>query len=355
MNLLDRYLLRAILKTTGLVLLVLLSLSGFIDFIAQLDNIGEGTYGVTEAVMFVLLRLPRSAVDMLPIAALLGSLMGLGALAGQSELVVMRASGVSIARLAVSTVLAGIVLLVIMAALSEFVGPPLERFAEQYQALHRKGSFGGDSAESAWVKDGPLIVNVRPPEENEVRGAILVFELGGDQSLLSVGRADAAHLDIDERWLLENYRETRLAERPIQASSESRSSRAGSLNPELLELSVIDPEELTARGLFGYIAYLRGNGFDATRYEVVFWSRIATLVSVVIMTALALPFVFGTLRSSGAGARLMIGVLIGAGYFLINQTLISSSEVFELDPLLIAWLPTLVLGAVTLAALSRVR
>ncbi|MBA3562939.1 MAG: LPS export ABC transporter permease LptG [Gammaproteobacteria bacterium] len=354
-SLLDRYLLRAILATTGLVLFVLLALGGFIDFIAQLDGVGTGTFGVREAIFFVLLRLPQSAFEMLPIAALLGALMGLGALAGHSELVVMRAAGVSIARLAVSTVLAGIVLLILMAALGELVGPPLERFAEQYRTLHKKGSFGGDGVQSAWVKDGPLIVNVQAPQEGAIRGAIHVFELGGDQTLASVGRADAAHLDSGQRWLLENFRESLLTRRPIEARSESRSSRAGGINPELLQLSVVDPDELAARGLYNYIGYLRNNDLDARRYEVALWSRIATLTSVVIMAVLALPFVFGPLRSAGAGARLMVGVLIGAGYFLISKTLVNSSEVFELNPLLIAWLPTLALAVITLVALSRVR
>lgn len=177
----------------------------------------------------------------------------------------------------------------------------------------------------------------------------------GSQTLASLGRADAAHLDTEQRWLLENFRETLLARRPIEARSESRSSRAVGLNPELLELSVVDPNELAARGLYNYIGYLRDNDLDARRYEVAFWSRIATLTSVIIMTMLALPFVFGPLRSAGAGARLMVGVLIGAGYFLINKTLVNSSQVFELNPLLIAWLPTLALAAITWVALSRVR
>ncbi|CAN5120275.1 LPS export ABC transporter permease LptG [soil metagenome] len=354
MNLLDNYLLRAILASTGLVLLVLLALGGFIDLIAQLDGIGQGTFGVREALVFVLLRLPHTAFDMLPVAALLGALLGLGTLAGNSELIVMRAAGVSIARLAVSAVIAGAVLLIFAAALGELVGPPLERYAEQYRSLHKRGSFG-DPAQTTWVRDGDLIFNVQTPEEGQISGAILVFELGEDQSLLSIGRADSAHLDGEQRWRLENYRETLLARRPIEARREMRSARASGLNPDLLKLSVVDPDELAARGLYAYTRYLRANGLESSRYEVALWSRIAMLTSIVIMTVLALPFVFGSLRTTGAGGRLMIGLLIGAAYFLVSKTLVNSSEVFALDPLLIAWLPTLALAAFTLIALTRVR
>lgn len=354
MTIIDRYLLRVILLTTALVLFVLLALGGFIDFIAQLDGVGTGTFGVSEAIVYVLLRLPKNAFDMLPIAALLGALIGLGGLAGRSELVVMRAAGISVARLAVSAGLAGVVLLAVMAALGELVGPPLERYAEQFRTLHKKGHFGTDGTQSAWVKDGRLIVNVQAPGEDEARGAIYVFELGDGHSLERVGRADSAHLR-DGRWLLENYRETLPSRRPIEARSEPLSSRAGNLNPDLLELAVVDPGELAARGLYNYVRYLRSNGLDADRYELALWSRIASLASVLIMTALALPFVFGPLRSAGAGARLMVGVLIGAGYFLVSKTLVNSGEVFDLDPLLIAWLPTLALAVITVIGLSRVR
>jgi lipopolysaccharide export system permease protein len=73
------------------------------------------------------------------------------------------------------------------------------------------------------------------------------------------------------------------------------------------------------------------------------------------MPILALAFVFGSLRTGGTGGRLMIGVVIGLAYYLASEMLANSGQVFNLNPALIAWLPAIVLVAVTGIALARIR
>jgi lipopolysaccharide export system permease protein len=104
-----------------------------------------------------------------------------------------------------------------------------------------------------------------------------------------------------------------------------------------------------------YIGYLTLNGLDAHRYLVAYWSRIASVVSVVVMTVLALPFVFGGLRSAGAGARLVVGLIVGLSYYVAGQVLKSGGEVYGLDPLVIAWAPTAVLLLIASVAFARIR
>ena len=112
---------------------------------------------------------------------------------------------------------------------------------------------------------------------------------------------------------------------------------------------------LSARELLSYIAYLDKNNLDATKYETEFWYRVSRTFTVLIMPILALAFVFGSLRSGGSGGRLMIGVVIGLAYYLASESLANSGEVFNLNPIIISWLPTAALMAVTVFALSRVR
>ena len=104
-----------------------------------------------------------------------------------------------------------------------------------------------------------------------------------------------------------------------------------------------------------YIAYLQANDMDASRYLLAYWGRIADVVSVLLMTVLALPFVFGTLRSAGTSGRLLVGLLIGLGYYGASQLLMQTGEVFALDPRLVAWLPSVVLLAVAAVAFTRMR
>jgi lipopolysaccharide export system permease protein len=100
---------------------------------------------------------------------------------------------------------------------------------------------------------------------------------------------------------------------------------------------------------------LKKNSLSSGQYEMELWSRIARTVTIVIMPVLALAFVMGSARSSGAGSRLMIGILIGLGYYLASQMSANSGQVYDLNPALVTWLPSLALLAVTLFALDRVK
>jgi lipopolysaccharide export system permease protein len=173
--------------------------------------------------------------------------------------------------------------------------------------------------------------------------------------LKEVARADSADLDPANRGVLSNYAETSFEPSGVAVRSERESTEAYALNPELLALSVVREDLLDTPSLVRYIGYLVANDLDAHRYLVAYWSRIASVVSVVVMTVLALPFVFGSLRSAGAGARLVVGLIVGLSYYVAVQVLESGGEVYALDPLVIAWGPTAVLVLVTAVAFSRIR
>ena len=123
----------------------------------------------------------------------------------------------------------------------------------------------------------------------------------------------------------------------------------------MLGITLVKPVSLSAKGLLSYIRYLNKNNLSSGRYETELWSRISTTSTIVIMPILALAFVFGSLRVSGSGGRIMIGVLIGLGYYLASEMIANSGQVYDLDPALVTWLPSLVLLAVTVFAIDRVR
>ena len=155
--------------------------------------------------------------------------------------------------------------------------------------------------------------------------------------------------------MLTNFGETSFGDDGITVRSERESTEAYGLNPDLLELSIVREDLLDTPSLVRYIGYLEANDLDAHRYLVAYWSRIASVVSVVVMTVLALPFVFGSLRSAGAGARLVVGLIIGLTYYVAGEVLTSGGEVYGLDPLVIAWAPSALLMLVTVVAFARIR
>lgn len=354
MDILSKYLMRTILLSTLMVLIVLLALAGLFEFIAQLDNI-EGSFGIPQALQYAAFRLPQLTFEMLPIAALIGALMGLGSLASNSELVVMRTAGLSVAQLAGMTALSGVVLMVITALIGEFIGPPLDYFARNLRNDSRFEQENHTVGNAAWVKDGDVVLNLERVNSEFEFGSVYLFRFNDDNSLRSVARAENSGIDDDDRWVLENFRETRFADGAVEVVESLREVESFAVSSELLGVTLVKPVSLSARGLLSYVRYLKRNDMSAERYEMELWTRISSTATVVIMPVLALAFVFGSLRSAGGGTRLMIGVMVGLAYFLASETLANSGQVFQLNPAIVTWIPTLALLLVTLFALSRVR
>jgi lipopolysaccharide export system permease protein len=354
-NILDRYLYRTVLVYTAMAMGVLLTLGALFLFISQQNDIGVGSYSAADAFIFTLLNLPQSAFELLPIGAMIGALMGLGNLASGSELVVTRASGVSVWRIAWPVGLAGLTLSLLMYGIGEYAAPPMAQFAKREKTTNKLAdvSFAGSS--SAWVKDGNLILRVQTGEVDRAFGGVSLFQLEGATKLRSIQRAERISVADPGRWSLHNVATTRFGGDHIESELVSGIMMKSSVNPEFLGLAATDPQMLTLRGLASYIDHLRRNSLETASYEIGYWSRIALLFAVIVVTLLALPFVFGPLRTTGAGTRTVIGVLLGVVFFLITRTIENGGQLFGLNPALVGWLPTAAIGLCTLVAISRTR
>jgi lipopolysaccharide export system permease protein len=354
-NILDRYLYRTVLVYTAMAMGVLLTLGALFLFISQQSDIGVGAYSAADAFIFTLLNLPQSAFELLPIGAMIGALMGLGNLASGSELVVTRASGVSVWRIAWPVGLAGLTLSLLMYGIGEYAAPPMAQFAKREKTTNKLAdvSFAGSS--SAWVKDGNLILRVQTGEVDRAFGGVSLFQLEGATKLRSIQRAERISVADPGRWSLHNVATTRFEGDHVESELVSGIMLQSSVNPEFLGLAATDPQMLTLRGLASYIDHLRRNSLETASYEIGYWSRIARLFAVIVVTLLALPFVFGPLRTTGAGTRTVIGVLLGVVFFLITRTIENGGQLFGLNPALVGWLPTAAIGLCTLVAISRTR
>jgi lipopolysaccharide export system permease protein len=354
-NTLDRYLYRTVLVYTAMAMAVLLTLGALFLFISQQNDIGVGNYGAADAFLFTMLNLPQSAFELLPIGALIGALMGLGHLASGSELVVTRASGVSVWRIAWPVGLAGLTLTLIMYGIGEYAAPPLAQFAKREKTTDKLANVSFAGSSSAWVKDGTLILRVQTGEVDQAFGGVSLFQLDGPTKLRSIQRAERISIADPGRWNLHTVRTSRFGDDHVNGDLVDAVSMQSTVNPEFLGLAATDPQLLTLRGLASYIDHLRRNSLETAVYEIGYWSRIARLFAVIVVTLLALPFVFGPLRTTGAGTRTVIGVLLGVVFFLITGTVEKGGQLFGLNPALVGWLPTAAIGLCTLVAISRTR
>ncbi|MCG8433647.1 MAG: LPS export ABC transporter permease LptG [Gammaproteobacteria bacterium] len=353
MKIIDRYIAIAVIGGTVLVAFFLLALSGFISFVGQLDDIGKGTYSLGDVVTFVLFSMPEQVYQLFPMSVLLGSLLGLGMLANNNELMVMRTAGLSIFRLGRSALLGGVTLALFCFLLGDYLVPPAESFAKSLKtsAVYQRVSLFG--RRGIWARDGDLFVNVRQMTETGKLEGIYFFELDKEGRLVRTANAAQAVLEEDG-WRLLGLEQTNLQERSTATVVEDNARWQTMLNPQLLQLFVVEPETLSTGGLLDYIDYLERNELNSEQYEMAFWIKVVTPFSVLVMVILALPFVFGPLRSVGTGQRIMVGILIGVVFYLVNRTLIHSGMVFGLNSMIVAWLPTTVLAALSFLGIRRI-
>jgi lipopolysaccharide export system permease protein len=355
MRLLDRYLIRNILASVALVMSVLMVLAALFMFIEQQGDIGVGSYTTLQAFWFVALNLPQQAYDFMPVGALIGSLVGLGALARGSEITVMRATGISPARLAATAAMAGLLLILFEIVIGEFLAPPLEQVARQQKAFNKYADVTFGSHGGAWVRDGDSILNVSKQSGERQFGGMQVFELSPDHRLLAIGQAARATVGADRTWLLRGYSESRFTPDRVLASSNRARRLESSVSAGFLGLAVSNPSDLELAALWRLINYYEANSLDTQPYVFAFWSRIARTVAIVFAVILAVPFVLGSLRSSGGGARTLVGLLLGLGFFLLQRLIESGTFAFGLNPMILAWLPTALLAVVSMGLLARAR
>ena len=354
MRILSIYLMRTILTSTLLVLGVLLALASLFEFIGELDNT-MGDYGIPQALLYSVFRLPQMAFEMLPMATLIGALLGLGGLANSSELIVMRASGLSVNKLGSMVAMTGVVLMISTAFIGEYVGPPLDYFARNMRNEARFQQDESNFGHAAWVKDGPVILHLERVNSEFEFGDIYLFRFNEDNSLRSIARAENSGIDDSDKWILENFNETQFQDNDVQIVTSSLAVESFDVSGDILGITLVKPVSLSAQGLLSYIRYLKKNSLSSREYETELWSRISTTITVVIMPVLALAFVLGSLRAAGSGSRLIIGVLIGLGYYLTSEMIVNSGQIYNLNPSFVTWLPSLALLVITLFVLDRVR
>lgn len=352
MMILGRYIARHVIGGTLMVALLLMALSAFLAFVAQFDDF-HNDYGLAEAIQFTLLSMPQQVYELFPMSVLLGSLIGLGAMASSHELTVMRASGISVFQLAGASLLGGLVLAVLCVLLAEFVAPQAEQQANRLKASTRLNQVSYLARGGVWARDGDVFLNVQHMLTEEKLAGIRIVEMSEDNEVERITEAESAEF-IAGRWVLQRIRESRLGDNSIDITRRANQPWQTTLSPEFLRLFVIAPDIMSTTRLLDYIHYLEENDLSTRKYWQVFWRRIITPFSVMVMVLLALPFVFGPLRSVGNGQRVVMGVLVGVSFYVINMMLGHSGVVFGLNPAVAAILPTTLAALVAVGFLRRV-
>lgn len=351
-KILDIYIAKTLLATTALSLSVLVGLSGLIKFIEQMKQVGRGSYDMSIAAIYVLLSLPRELEQFFPMATLIGGLVGMGVLASNSELVVMQAAGQSRWNIIVSAMKSALLMVLFVMSIGEWVAPVTETKAKEIrtQAISGGSLFAADTI--TWAKDGNNFVSIGEVVNTNTLRRINVYEFDQNLELSHITSAEQANYS-DSGWQLEQVKNTFIGDQRVRYEQLESGVWTSTLTPEKLGVVTVKPEALSIRGLVEYVNYRNNNSLDPSRYELALWRKVLQPLSVGVMLLMALSFIFGPLRSVTMGARVILGVLTGFGFFVSNEVFGALSLVYQLPPFLGAALPSIVFAGFSVFLLRR--
>jgi len=340
---LDRHMALALVGAAAITAVVLLGLSGFVSFVEELDWARRHDLGLTEAGLLTLYKLPELLFEMFPLIVLLGAILGLGGLASAGELVVMQSAGMPLWRMAMSVAIVGLGLGLVSLAVGDRVVPGAR--AATTAIKHGKPRADGEALRELWLREGAAFVHIGAVRDARRLEDVRIYEVSGEGSALRAMQTVDVMVYRDGGWDAQGWSQELALDDRLDIEALPAKRLAFDFGPDVIELFLLRADSLSLPGLRRYIQYLELNKLDSHGPRLEYWRKLASPLSVVAMVLIAIPFVLGPLRDTGAGQRLFIGVLMGIGFYVFNETIVSLGAVYRWPPLLAAFAPVLVLSA----------
>ncbi len=340
MKILHKYLLKEITLNVLLVMLALIAMFSFFDLIQELDTLGKGSYGLSKVLLFVLLSAPGHVYDILPVAVLVGTMYSLGQFARYSELIVLRVSGFSVAKIAWQLLKVGLVFTLITFIIGELITPLSEKMAQRMRIRATDSIVAQEFRSGLWVKDGNSFVNAEEVLPDTSLLNIHIYEFDDNAKLLKTRSAKRAEF-AKGTWHLKDVSETIFSANAVQVNQQKDMQWQSLIRPELLNVLLIAPEKMSAMNLISYIKHLSANKQKTTRYQVALWSKVIYPLACLVMVILALPFAFGQQRAANASTKIFIGILLGVVYQILNRVFAHLGLLNDWPPLFSAVTPTI--------------
>jgi lipopolysaccharide export system permease protein len=352
-SILDRYMGRTIANAVGVVLVFLVAAFSFFAFLEELDQIGRNRYSILAAMEVNLLHMPTLAYQLFPVAALIGTLLGLGWLVNHSEMVVIRAAGLSLGRTIKAIMKTGFVLMIATLIVGEFIAPPSEQLARNLRSVALFDEILLKTRNGFWARDGNSFINIRKVLPNNHFQDIYLYEFDTGHRLRTSTYAQTARYKHGQ-WLLSDIGQTTFAEDQVQVHKIAHAAWESLLKPEIIGMVIIDPDSLSLWELANTILYLRKNGENTLNYELALWSKLVYPLATAAMVFLAITMVFASARATSVGARVLVGSLVGVLFYIVNLGAGKIGAVYNLNPALCVLTPTVLIFCAGLFLLRRV-
>lgn len=350
MRKLDRYIGSHVLLAILTVLGIIVGLALLFAFIDELGDV-KGSYSTLSAAVYVLLTTPSRVYEMLPMAALIGCLIGLGTLASSSELTIMRAAGVSLGRIVMAVMKPMLVLMLVGVLIGEYLAPWSENIAQANRSSAQGAGEAQSSKRGLWHRQGDEFVHINAVQPSGLLLGVTRYRFDDQRQLLSASFARRARFE-NEAWMLSDVATTHFRGDHTEVTNTPEERWDVQLTPELVSTVIMEPDALSITGLWRYIHYLGEQGLNNGRYWLAFWTKVLQPAVTVALVLLAISFIFGPLRSVTLGQRIFTGVIVGFVFRILQDLLGPASQVFGFSPLLAVAVPA---GLCALAGIYLLR
>lgn len=352
-SLINRYVFKSISYGLMLSILMFLALDVLIGFIQQINAVGIGDFTIGSALFFTFLTIPSRIYDAFVVSSVVGVMLGLGALAANSELVVIQSVGKGRLKIASIVVMTLMVWLIPISLMGEFVVPPATLMAESYRSgkINKDAGLGLNSG--VWIRDGNIIFNAKPignkydvRSKNITMNDVTVYELDEKLQVIKVSKAKTAS-HKGKKWELSDIEVTEFVESGVKTQNLAHKSWPSRIEPEILSITHSRPKYLSIRDIIKYKKFQQNKAQIPVKYDVALWSKFSFPLLVIATALTGLPFLFGLLRSGGFGQRLLIGVMLGLILYVVNSSLKNVGEVFHVYPFFVTTLPSILIMLIT--------
>ena len=348
MTIINRYLAYQVFIGLCIATAVLLPLISFLDLLGQLDDVGKmaqdrrGFYGVKDAFLHTALFMPRRFIQLAPFIALLGSVIALGRLAINLELTALRIAGISPIRISLAPLGVGVILILFVAILEQFIAPQLQQKAILHRAmvLEQTVQLGGELG--IWTRDEKNILRIGEMLNAKRAANVEVLHFDDNGSLLTYTHAKYADIIDDNLWKLSEVITKTFTGEQIKSVSTSSMNWKSFLSPDDISTLNKTPESLSPVELFQHIRFLRTTGQEADAYALALWRKAGGALITIAMLLLSIPFVLGSSRT-GLVNKLVLAAMVGIGVYLLDQIIANAGLLLHLNPALIALFPGLAL------------
>ncbi len=354
MKLLDRYIAKTILAAIALVTLMLAGLQIFILFVNELDNLGKADYGILQAGFFVLLQMPYQVYLFFPMASLLGCLLGLGVMANHRELIVMRAAGMSMAQITLSVLKSAIIVILLVTVAGEILIPHLSHLANSQKMQALSGGQTLRTSRGFWLRhqnDFILIGTIHP---NNALEQVYQFRFDNTHHL-RLARHIGKITYTEGQWQAFSISESVINNQTIQVRTIPKMTWDVAIKPNIISVSGSEPDEMTLHQLRQFLRVQKQNHQNTMNYQLAYWQRLIQPLTTVVMMVLAIPFIFGPLRSSTMGSKLVAGASVGFGFHIVNRFFGPISQVFQWPAEIAALGPTCLFALLGFYLMRRTR